>query len=259
MKVSHQLSEFDDRIVLLRLEGDLNIEDCGKISQVFQEIIDSNKYYIIAIMEKVLLVSSPFLGKLMGCKLRVKEREGNLVMVGLGYQLREKLTMMGANKVFQFFSDIQTAYNYYHWDFNDRAQILKLSLPPKLRAVPAVRHLIAGIVRQKGYMQKDSFRIETIVDEVTNNAIEHGDKSQSEIGLEFRIDKKKVELQVKNKTVTKEVKSLEALINSDIEPEADYDFRGRGLALVKLISNSINLSYDKAETCIKVIKMREDK
>jgi anti-anti-sigma factor len=258
MKVSYETSGFDNRIVLLNLEGDLNIENCREITNVFQEIIDTEKYYIIALMEKVTFMASPFLGKLMGCKLRVKEKGGNMVMVGLGYQLREKLTMMGANKVFQFFSDMQTAYNYYRWDFDEKAQVMKLRMPPNLRAVPAVRRLISGIARQKGYDQKESFRIETIVDEVSNNAIEHGDKDQSNIELELHIDKKKVEFEVKNKTVMKEVSNLESLVNSEINTDPGQDFRGRGLALVKLISNSIDLNYDKGTTSVKITKLRED-
>ncbi|MFC1586443.1 ATP-binding protein [Fibrobacterota bacterium] len=251
--MSLQTSEFDNRIALLNLEGNLNIEDCDKIGEIFDGILDSGKTHIICIMNDALFISSPFLGKLMGCKLRLREKEGNMVMVGLNYEVREKLTLMGANRVFQFYSDIQTAYNYFNWDFNEKAQTLKLSVPPHLRSVPSVRRFISGIAKQKGYIQKDAFRIETIVDEIMNNAIEHGEKSQPEISMEFNIDKKKM-----NKTLLDEVKNLESLMNSEIPVNSESDFRGRGLALVKLISDAVDLSYDKDSTCVQIVKKRED-
>ena len=260
MKVSYQVSEFDDRILLLKLEDELTIGDCETISQVFKEIIDQEKYYIIALMDKVSFVSSPFLGKLMGCKLHLKEKGGNLVMMGLSYPLREKLFMMGANKVFHFFSDIQTAYNYYHWDLNETAQNLSLNIPPNLGNIPAVRRLISGIAKQKDYSPKDCFRIETIVDEVGNNAIEHGDPTQSSIQVHFCINKKMVEITIKNKTLVKEVETMKSLIDNDgVDNSAEDEFRGRGIALVKLISNSIDFKVDDTGTSVKVIKKREQK
>lgn len=257
MKISQQLSTHDDRIVLLHFQGDLNASDCEATSRIFQDIIDSKKYFIIALMENVTFVSSPFLGELMGCKLRLNEKGGSLVIVGLGYELREKLIQMGADKIFQFYPDTHTAYNHYHWEYTQTAQTVKLSLPPKLQAVPAVRRFISGIARQKGYTSRDAFRIETIVDEIANNAIEHGDATQPEVFLELKIDRKKFELVVRNKTLMDKANQLKHVIEAAKEP-SDGGSRGRGLALVKLISNSIDVSIDKQGTEVKITKMREE-
>jgi anti-sigma regulatory factor (Ser/Thr protein kinase)/anti-anti-sigma regulatory factor len=258
MKATRRASEFDDRIILLELEEELAIEDCQGISAIFQQIIDSGKYYVIMIMEKITMISSPFLGKLMGCKLRLKERDGNLVIVGLGYEQKEKLFSMGANKVFQFYSDINSAYNYYQWAHKKTEQLLKLSMPPNLQAVPAVRRFLSSIAAQKGYVNKDAFRIETIVYEIANNAIEHGDSEQNEINMEYRINKDQVQLQVRNKTCPENTANLESLLNSSQEFNVGDDYRGRGLALVKLICNGIDASYDDTSTIINVTKMREE-
>ena len=137
MRISQQISAHDDRIVLLHFEGDLNASDCESTSKIFQEIIDSKKYFIIALMENVTFVSSPFLGELMGCKLRLTEQGGNMVIVGLNYDLRERLIQMGADKIFQFYPDTHTAYNHYHWEYTQTAQVVTITLPPKLQAVPA--------------------------------------------------------------------------------------------------------------------------
>lgn len=258
MRISQQTSSHDDRIVLLYFEGDLNAGDCGSTAKVFQDIIDSKKYFIIALMENVTFVSSPFLGELMGCKLRLVEKGGNMVIVGLGYDLREKLIQMGADKIFNFYPDTHTAYNHYHWEYTQTAQVVTLTMPPRLQAVPALRRFISGIARQKGYTARDAFRIETIVDEIANNAIEHGDASQGDVGLELRIDRKKFELLVRNKTLIDKAEQLRQVIEANRDQSGGNEARGRGLALVKLISNSINVSIDKSGTEVKITKMRED-
>jgi anti-anti-sigma factor len=258
MRISQQVSAHDERIMLLHFEGDLNASDCEATSKIFQEIIDSKKYFIVALMENVTFVSSPFLGELMGCKLRLVEKGGNMVVVGLNYDLRERLIQMGADKIFQFYPDTHTAYNHYHWEYTQSAQVVNITLPPKLQSVPAVRRFIAGIAKQKGYTARDSFRIETIVDEIANNAIEHGDASQPEISVELRIDRKKFELLVRNKTLMNKANQLKYVLEANKETAQTGDTRGRGLALVKLISNSINVSIDKSGTEVKITKMRED-
>ncbi len=258
MRISQQISAQDERIVLLHFDGDLNASDCEATSKIFQEIINSKKFFIIALMENVTFVSSPFLGELMGCKLRLVEQGGNMVIVGLNYDLRERLIQMGADKIFQFYPDTHTAYNHYHWEYTQTAQVVTITLPPKLQAVPAVRRFIAGIARQKGYTSRDSFRIETIVDEIANNAIEHGDASQPGITVELRIDRRKFELLVRNQTLMDKATQLKYAVEANQEASKGGDTRGRGLALVKLISNSINVSIDNAGTEVKIMKMRED-
>jgi anti-anti-sigma factor len=258
MRISQQVSAQDERIILLHFEGELNASDCDATSKIFQEIIDSKKYFIIALMENVTFMSSPFLGELMGCKLRLVEKGGNMVVVGLNYDLREKLIQMGADKIFQFYPDTHAAYNHYQWEYTQTAQVVQISLPPKLQSVPAVRRFIAGIAKQKGYSSRDSFRIETIVDEIANNAIEHGDATQPEITVELRIDRKKFELLVRNKTLMDKASQLQYVIESNKEPSQGNETRGRGLALVKLISNAINVTIDKTGTEVKITKMRED-
>jgi anti-anti-sigma factor len=258
MRISQQVSTQDERIILLHFDGDLNASDCEATSKIFQDIIDSKKYFIIALMENVTFLSSPFLGELMGCKLRLVEKGGNMVIVGLNYDLRERLIQMGADKIFQFYPDSHAAYNHYHWQYSETAQVVQISLPPKLQSVPAVRRFIAGIAKQKGYSSRDAFRIETIVDEIANNAIEHGDESQPSINVELRIDRKKFELLVRNMTLMNKANQLKYVIESNKANNQGNDTRGRGLALVKLISNSINVSIDKAGTEVKITKMRED-
>jgi anti-sigma regulatory factor (Ser/Thr protein kinase)/anti-anti-sigma regulatory factor len=258
MKIVQQESDLDKRILLLHFEGDLNATDCDSTSQVFQSIIDSGKFFIMAILDRVTFTSSPFLGELMGCKLRLTEKGGDLVLVGLPFNQREKLVQMGADRIFRFFPDTHTAYRNWQWDHGDAIQIIRIEIPPNLSAVPAVRRFASGIARQKGYSSRDTFRIETIVDEIANNAIEHGESDQLSVVLQLKIDKHRIELEVQNKTRLDKAEQLRKLLIESADEKDGFGQRGRGIALVKLISQSIDISIDSAGTKVSVTKLRED-
>ncbi len=258
MKITQLESDLDPRIILLHFHGDLNATDCEATSAVFQSIIDGGKFFIMAVLENVTFISSPFLGEWMGCKLRLTEKGGDLVLVGLPLVQREKLVQMGADRIFRFFPDTHSAYRNWQWDHGDAVQTLRIDMPPQLAAVPAVRRFASGIARQKGYSSRDAFRIETIVDEIANNAVEHGDAGQKAISLEFKIDRKRFELQVRNRTRPEKAEHLKKMLNEVSEAKGGFGARGRGIALVKLISKSIDVSIDNAGTKVTVTKLRED-
>jgi anti-sigma regulatory factor (Ser/Thr protein kinase)/anti-anti-sigma regulatory factor len=258
MKITQKESELDKRILLLHFEGDLNAVDCEATSKVFQTIIDSGKFFIMALLDHVTFISSPFLGELMGCKLRLTEKGGDLVLVGLPFSQREKLVQMGADRIFRFFQDTHSAYRNWQWDHGDAIQTIRVEMPPTLSAVPAVRRFASGIARQKGYSSRDAFRIETIVDEIANNAIEHGEPGQGGIVLQFKIDRHRIELEVQNKTRMDKAEHLRKLLNEAADEKGGFGQRGRGIALVKLISQSIDVSIDSAGTKVSVTKLRED-
>jgi anti-anti-sigma factor len=258
MKITESPSKFDPRVTHLHFQGELNAPECESVTQVFQGLLDAQKYFIIAVMEDVSFMASPFLGALMGCKLRLAEKGGNLVLVGLSFPLREKLILMGADKIFQFYPDVPSAYHRFNWEYSDGTQSLRMTLPPRLHIIPAARRFLSGVARQKGYSSRDAFRIETLVDEIANNAIEHGDPSQPNIYLEAKISRRKLELLVRNYTRMDKVGQLREIVESNRAVLRGQASRGRGLALVKLISHSINVSIDKAGTCVSITKLRED-
>lgn len=258
MKVSKTVSPLDSRIMLLTFEGDLDATDCESTSRVFQEIIDSGVYYVVALMGGVSFISSPFLGELMGCKLRLGEKNGNLVVVGLPIAQREKLILMGADRIFQFYPDVHSAYNHFQWDFANESQSVTVTLPPDLHSVPALRRFVSGAARQKGYSSRDAFRIETLVDEVANNAIEHGDPGQESITVVLKLNRKQLELEVRNRTRLDKVGQLREIVEANKELLQGNSARGRGLALVKLISQSLNVTIDGDGTCVSVTKLREE-
>lgn len=256
--IAHSACEEDSRITIVQLSGDLDISVVDNITDYFDKLVEDGSTYVIVDMENVNFVSSPAVGCLMGCRRRLIEKQGDLVLAGLSNSLKSKLNLMGANRVFRYYSDIKAILSDYSWEYDSQAKTLSMSIPSKTAYVPAIRKLIANVVSQKGYSRKDSFRIETIIDELANNAIEHSVKNQEYFTIDFVLDKEKVEFIVKNKSNKLNSKEMSKVKQRFNEPMIDDEsIRGRGLALVKMLSNELNLEIDDDGTRVHVTKTRE--
>ncbi len=251
-------SRDDGRIAIAEITDSINMSSVEPLVAGFEAIIEAGFCFVVVDMERVDFVSSPGVGALMGCRRRLIEKRGDLVLVGLSLSLKEKLNLMGANRIFRYYNDVKTVLSDYRWEYDAEAQHLRLQVPAKSAYVPALRRLISSVVQQKGYGRKDSFRIETIVDELCNNAIEHGDKEQSKFFVDFAIDREKVEMEVRNLT-----QGIDPIVASTVKQKFenpvvdDESIRGRGLALVKMLSSELRLDIDEGGTTVHVTKVRE--
>jgi len=249
--------------VIINFSGELCSLCISKISDTFDKIdfnFTSNKF-VIAEMSEVTMISSAALGEFMGGRKRLIEKGGELVFAGLNIELRTKLNLMGANKVFRFYNDQRSAISAYKWEYEKHPEHLHLSFPPYLKLVPPIRSLVSRVARQKGYGNRDAFRIETIIDEVCNNAIEHGLEGQNnKIDMKVTIDPGKIEFVVTSISDPEKMYALRALL----KPEEDAtkwrtdDKRGRGLDLIKMLSNELSVECNEAGTSVHVKKLREE-
>jgi anti-sigma regulatory factor (Ser/Thr protein kinase) len=198
----------------------------------------------------------------MGCRQMLVERGGDLVITGVNLDVKSKMSAMGATKIFKFYNEMRSAINAYHWEVERKSEKLLLSFPSELQFVPPVRQMVSRIARQKGYTPRDSFRIETIVDEVCNNAVEHGSlKEKRNIDITVTIDQKKIELEVVNASDPEKNAHLKELSKSVSKkaPEAHLgEKRGRGLALIKMLSNNLDINFSDEGTSVHVTKLREE-
>ncbi|KMQ50984.1 hypothetical protein CHISP_2126 [Chitinispirillum alkaliphilum] len=251
----------DPKVIIIKFKGELDSSSINTISELIDKSIQQGKNFIIAEMSSVKILCSAALGEFMGARKRLLESGGNLVFAALNRDLKNKLTFMGANKVFTFHNDIKSASAAYDWEFNKKTEEIKLTFPSFLKLVPPVRQLVSRIARRKGYGTRDSFRIETIVDEVCNNAIEHGKKgSGNDVKFNFTISKDKVDINVINVSDPEKVESLKTLLkpeNNTLHTGAD-ERRGRGLALIRMLSNDVSVNFQDNGTDIRVIKIREE-
>lgn len=247
---------------VMHFSGELVSECVMQINQVYSDLIDNNVVFVIAEMSSVTLISSAVLGEFMGCRKRLHEQNGDLVFSGISLDIRTKLNKMGASKIFRIYSDVRSALTAYKWEIERRPETITLKFPPFLKIVPPLRQLVSRIAKQKGFSNRDSFRIETIVDEICNNAIEHGKNESGDlIDLSISIDPDKVEFDITNISDPEKVATLTTLLvpdtTSDNKSSADLK-RGRGLALIKMLSDELTVESTEQGTSVHVKKVREE-
>jgi anti-sigma regulatory factor (Ser/Thr protein kinase) len=232
------------------------------LSGFFETITAENRSYVVIDLAEAKSMCSAALGEFMGYRKRLVEKGGSLVFSGLGGDIRSKLTLMGANKIFPFFHDVRSAIDAYKWDFKKQSKSLSVMFPASLKLVPPTRQLVSRLAKQKGYSVKDAFRIETIVDEVCNNAVEHGLAGQENIiSMRVMIDKEKVDITVSNQSDPEKATLLKELAKPAAPGSGHVgadDKRGRGLALIRMLSNDMNVDVTERGTSVHVIKRREE-
>ncbi|MEW6041830.1 MAG: STAS domain-containing protein [Elusimicrobiota bacterium] len=258
--IEERESEFSKEITVLYFHGSLDVFCIEDISQKFDNLISEKKYQIIAEMSDVDFISSPAVGQLMGCRKRLCENGGNLVLVGLIAEIRNKLNLMGANKIFVYFSNERNAVLKFQWENKVRTEAISVEIPPKLEYVPPARELISRISLCKEYSRRDAFRIETIVDEMCNNAVEHTKETDGPILVKGIINRQKITLDFINchsPYDTKFQRNLRDQIMGSAEISLDIK-RGRGVELVKMLCDEFKVEVNKNQTVIHLTKVREE-
>ena len=261
VKIQRKPVELRPDLMMWKIDGDLDSDSIGYIHKEFDLVLETDQKFLIAEMSGVSAVSSAALGQLMGCRQMLVERGGDLVITGVNLDVKSKLSAMGAMKIFKFYNEMRSAINAYHWEVERKSEKLLLSFPSELQFVPPVRQMVSRIARQKGYTPRDSFRIETIVDEVCNNAVEHGSlKEKKNIDITVTIDQKKIELEVVNASDPEKMAHLKELSKSVSKaPNAHLgERRGRGLALIQMLSNDLDIKFSGEGTSVHVTKLREE-
>lgn len=139
---------------------------------------------------------------------------------------------------------------------------IKIDFPADFNMVPGIRSMIARIAYTFGFSERECYQIETIVDEICNNAIEHGSaRPEAEITLEYRVEQDHIEITVKDeggKEFNPEtiISHNEQLVENEIKNREFLERRGRGLFIVKKLSNSLDISVGKEGTIVKVLKKK---
>ncbi len=247
-------------VAIIRIEGDLDSASIEEISRSFESVTGGDYVFGVVDMSDVGLISSAVLGELMGYRSCMLDKGGDLVLAGLSPSVKEKLNTMDAHKIFKFCKDVKSAVNAFNWDYKGRAEKICLIFPSQLKYVPPVRQMISRLARQKGYSNRDSFRIETIVDEVCNNAVEHGlRQSGAEVTITTAIDREKIEIQVINTSDQTKAHALKELSKSlCVQKKSANERRGRGLKLIKMLSNDFKIEHSEGGTSVHVTKLKEE-
>jgi len=258
--IEYSQSKDTPEVIIVSVKGEMGHSSIKKIRQTFDQILKGDKLFVVVDMSEVELVSSAAIGELMGCRTALIEKEGDMVLAGMQMDVFERVHALDADKIFTFYKDVRSAINLYYWEYQGQVEQIVLSFPSELSFVPPVRQMVRRIAKQKNYSNKDAFRIETIVDEICNNAVEHGIHSDGkEVEVLISIDRKKIEITITNQSDPEKIESLKKMSEYLSAPQASFhDKRGRGLALVKMLSNDFQIDSSDIGTCVHVTKLRED-
>jgi anti-sigma regulatory factor (Ser/Thr protein kinase) len=144
-------------------------------------------------------------------------------------------------------------------------QKIKIEMPSEFTFVRGVRVCIAHIAHSFGFSDRETYQIETIVDEVCNNAIEHGSKKDRDndvIKVLCNFEMGRLELMVTDKggegfDLTEVLRRNKRLIETGTI-EANLDKRGRGLIIVQRFVDELSVITGKDGTTVKAIKKAKE-
>jgi anti-sigma regulatory factor (Ser/Thr protein kinase) len=192
----------------------------------------------------------------MGCRKLLQQRGGDLAICAISQFLQDRLSVMGLDRVFHFYSSPQTAISDFH--FLGAKEHFSLTLPLQRNCVSILRRFICSTLTKKGFKPKLIFHIETIIDELANNAVDYSDLDSKSFYTSVSISRKKIVLIVKNSHGKLDKAAIDSLFDKFRNPFIDSESaRGRGIPLVKMLSNSVNLDISQTEIIVQVIKIVE--
>lgn len=255
------IQKFPDEpeIVRISLAGDVGLESIPRISALLAEFEKDGCLHWAVDLSRVTFLSSPVVGVLMGLRSRVVGRSGSVSLFAASDELSEKLELMGVSLAMPVFRDEKAFLDYFRWEFGGACRKLSFALPARASIVPPTRRLVVGALRAKGFSEKEAFIMESIVDELSNNAIEHGRPPEGVFHLDLKFNKAKITLSVKNSCRELSVSERRALEEKYAHPKmTPGSLRGRGIALVRKLSSRMTFRVEPREVFVEVERLREE-
>jgi len=256
------LSEEFEELAFLRFFENENFED--GLSDCFEKIGSCARKFVIADFAAINGVPEDIMLKIADFADEIEKKYfKKLCFVCQSDAFYGKKNVM-QNNFLKIFRNIGDAINYFYWDCCRNRDIVTMKIPSDMRLVPLARESIRDFMELCGISERTMFQMGMVIDELCNNAIEHGTQDESKtIEVLCLISADLIEINVYNgysAVATKEKhghelkKSMEKWANSP--NQAENEFRGRGLALVKKVSDSFEINSSHDGTWIHITKKK---
>jgi serine/threonine-protein kinase RsbW len=135
---------------------------------------------------------------------------------------------------------------------------LHISVPSHLGYVAALRRMVSSVATHSGFNSKEAFRIETVVDELCNNAVDHAPCDQKTFEFSVKIVEDGLELEVVNThAIPPEDVDTYVRCRMQVQNPDPASMRGRGLAIVRRLTDKLDVFFDHGKTIVRVYKKRE--
>lgn len=251
-------------ILFINFIEEISEKDIVAIDNKFDELITKGTPFVIINLSNVKTIKGSPIGDLIEWRSKISHSfQGDIVLANPNEIISNTLTEWEVDKIFPIFDSTTDAINYLFWEYKGLTENILFSIPSNLIFVPPIRTFVRNAVSGKNYSDREAFQIEMIVDELCNNAIEHGSKDTLNIvEISISLGRDKIEINVANgidyissnsNQVTENMMKWMEKPNTSIDEP-----RGRGLALVKMLVNDFDIDSSEDGTCVHVTKYRED-
>ena len=258
-------SEYND-VVFLRFDRNENIDGDGEyLNDFFDKIKKAERKFVVADFGSASEISDAILQKHIAFANKIAATFfGKLCFVAQNENVREKINFACNAVNLKNFRNVGDAINYFYWDCCKVREVVSMKMPSDISLVPSVRTCISDFVSLCRIDKKTLFQIELIIDELCNNAIEHGTQDLNKtIEVLCSVNEEQIEISVyngyssrtaKEKTGHEIGKSMEKW--ADAPNSTENDFRGRGLGLVKKYSENFEINSSNDGTWVYVVKKK---
>jgi anti-sigma regulatory factor (Ser/Thr protein kinase) len=258
------LSEEFREIAFLRFEENERLDN-DKLNDCFDKIKKDPWKFVIAdfglssdvsdeTIKEIIEFSRVFSAKYFGKLCFVVRNEEALKKINFAYN----------DGFLKNFRNTHDAINYFYWDSCKEREVLRVKMPSNIGLVPSMRTCVNDFFALNGIEGKAAFQIEMIIDELCNNAIEHGTQDERKtVEVLCSINEEQVEINVyngyspraaKKRSGHETGKNMEKW--AELPNRTENDFRGRGLGLVKTFSDNFEINSSSDGTWVHVIKKR---
>jgi|TergutMp193P3_1026864.scaffolds.fasta_scaffold82287_3 anti-anti-sigma factor len=243
-------------LAVISISSALDILAIVPFKVAVDKCIDDGNLFVVVNLENVNFIDSPFVGTLMGCRKMLQQNGGDLAICSMSHFLQERLSIMGLDRVFHFYTTPQTAALDFH--YLGSREMFSFTLPLQRSSVTLIRRFTCSVLTQKGFKPRLIFHIETILDELCNNAVEYSAPESKNFFTSVSISRKKILLVVKNTHGNLNKIAMDTLFNRYKNPTIDDEsVRGRGISLVRMLSNSVNMDVSQTKIIVQVTKIVE--
>ena len=142
-------------------------------------------------------------------------------------------------------------------------QQITFSIPAQLGFIPGIRTALGRISYNFGFNDKDVYEIETVIDEICNNAIMHGSSKEDEhITIACGFDTKFIEITITDSgssefNVEKVLDNSKNLMEDDTERKINALMEqggGLGLIIVQKYVDKVEITTRPDGTVVKLVK-----
>ncbi len=138
---------------------------------------------------------------------------------------------------------------------------VNVRFPGDLEYIPAVRKFISELLQVSSFDSKFAYRSEIIVDEICNNAVVYGCRTDNaEIELINKVFDDRIEFTIQDQGGTKDnLRRLKNAVKTTAPEKKEQSQQGLGLEIVRMLSERLDVVIDEENlTSVHVVRKRED-